>query len=200
MNDTSTSQKQDLTAELSRGIAVSMDPVNDLAIQTGGKATTTLNSHWLHQRCPACSHSFRLGDRVEINAETGVILHNSTLLPCAQGLNLDPMASPVTTDFFVGLDEAWPAPPDIQTRRLEAGESLLKPPSNGFQRHTCFVCGHTFRLHDHVVICPCSPNQPRCEIAVHRDLIHGLHCFDAWNPRANKQRYCPVTLKELPTT
>jgi hypothetical protein len=198
MTQTSDSQIHSLTADLNRGIAVSMDPINDEAIQTGGKATTTLNSHWLHQRCTICSHSFRLGDRVEINAETGIVLHNSVLLPCAQGLQLHSEDTPVTTDFFTGLDAAWPPPPDIKTRRLETGESLLKPPSHGFQRHTCFVCGHTFRLHDHVVICPCSPNNPLCEIAVHRDLIHGLHCFDAWNPRANQQRYCPVTSKKLP--
>ncbi|MGK7874145.1 MAG: hypothetical protein AB4426_12770 [Xenococcaceae cyanobacterium] len=178
------------------GVAVAIDPTNNDAIALGGQGTTTLNSYWLHQRCPVCSHTFRLGDEVEI-AEDKSVRHNSALLPCAQGnvTALDPGQE--TSAFFAGLDAAWPPPKDIPIVRLEATHELLAPPLAGFQRHTCAVCGHSLRLNDHVVICPCSPHKPLCKIAVHRDLIHGLHCFDAWNPAANGQLYCPVTSRKL---
>jgi len=50
------------------------------------------------------------------------------------------------------------------------------------------------------VICPCSPLEPLCQTAIHRDLIHGLHCLEAWNPGVNqqgKQRYCPITSRKI---
>ncbi|NEO75337.1 hypothetical protein [Moorena sp. SIO4G3] len=179
-----------------QGVAVAIDPANNVAIQQGGEAITTLNSYWLHQRCPVCSHTFRLGDEVYI-AEDRTVRHNNALLPCAQGNATGSEPSPETSAFFAGLDTAWPPPKDMPIVRLEAGHELLAPPLAGFQRHTCVVCGHTLRLNDHVVICPCSPHKPLCRIAVHRDLIHGLHCFDAWNPGANGQLYCPVTSRKL---
>jgi hypothetical protein len=179
-----------------QGIAVAMDPVNDYAIQRGGKAVTTLNSNWLHRFCPTCLHTFRLGDEVSIDKD-GVVRHCSVLLPCVRGEEGIVEISKETSAFFAGLDETWPPPGDVRIVRLEEGHKLLAPPRAGFRRHTCAVCGHTLRLHDHVIICPCSPNEPLCGTAIHRDPVHGLHCFEAWNPGANKQHYCPVTSRKL---
>lgn len=186
-----------LKQEFDRGIAIAMDPANDDAIQKGGKAITTLNSYWLHRFCSVCQHTFRLGDEVFIDSQ-GVIRHFSILLPCHRGVEAPVEVSKETSVFFKGMDETYPPPEDVCIVRLEEGHELLAPPSKQFhRRRMCAVCGHTFRLNDHVVICPCSPNDPRCITAIHRDPIHGLHCFDAWNPGANKQDFCPVTSTKI---
>ena len=189
-----------IQSEFDRGLAVAMDPVNDAAIQKGGKAATTLSSSWLHQVCSVCKHTFRLGDEVEINID-GKVVHNSALLPCAQQDVASTQATSEVADFFSGLDKAWPPPLNMPVRRLDMtsdiGRNLLAAPIGVFRRSRCAVCSHTLRLHDHVVICPCSPHQPLCQTAVHRDLIHGLHCLDAWNPSANGQSYCPITSRKL---
>ena len=191
-----------IQSEFERSIVIAMDPSNDSAIQEGGSATTTLNSFWLHQVCPKCKHTFRLGDEVNI-AKDGTVLHNSALLPCAKPEILAPKASSETREFFIGLDKAWPPPKNMPVVRLdwtsEIGRTLLAQPIGAFQRYRCVVCSHTLRINDHVVICPCSPDNPLCQTAVHRDLIHGLHCLDAWNPGANGQSYCPVTSRKLNT-
>ncbi|AFZ01307.1 hypothetical protein [Calothrix sp. PCC 6303] len=192
--------KSDLKTLFEQGLTVATDPINNTAIQTGGKAITTLTSYWLHQRCPVCSHTFRLGDEVEI-AEDGIVRHDSVLLPCSQnrGENLGHFEE--ASAFFMGLDAACPPPGNIPIVRLDVGHHLLNPPLAGFKRHTCAVCSHTFRQNDRVVICPCSPHQPLCKIAVHRDLMHGLNCLEAWNPglngRLNQPIYCPVTSRKL---
>ncbi len=185
-----------LRSAFNQGVAVAMDPVNNAAIQKGGQGTTTLSSYWLHQKCPVCSHTFRLGDEVYID-EDGTVRHNSTLLPCFQSDVVKLEFSQEASAFFSGLDRAWPPPKELPIVRLDEGHELLAPPLAGFQRHTCAVCSHTLRQNDRVVICPCSPNQPLCKIAVHRDLIHDLNCLEAWNPGANRQSYCPVTSRKL---
>ena len=186
-----------LHARFNQGLASATDPENEISLQTGGAAITTLQSFWLYRLCPVCKHTFRLHDPVQIDAG-GVIRHDSALLPCAK--NTEPDLEQSTEEikaFFSGLDEAWPPPADIPVQRLDFGHRLLSPPLGGFKRHSCAVCGHTLRLHDHVIICPCSPLAPKCEKAVHRDPLHGLHCFEKWNPGANSQNYCPVSSKKI---
>ncbi|MEH2368483.1 hypothetical protein [Nostoc sp.] len=191
-----TKSSLDLRSDFEQGVIIATDPVNNTAIQRGGQGITTLNSYWLHQYCPICSHTFRLGDEVYI-AEDRPVKHNSALLPCSKTDVSKWKFSEETSAFFMGLDTAWPPPQDIPVVRLDAGHQLLAAPFAGFERHTCVVCGHTLRQNDRVVICPCSPDQPLCKIAVHRDLMHGLNCLEVWNPGANGQRYCPVTSKKL---
>ncbi len=187
---------QSILSAFNQGVTVASDPANDSAIQSGGEALTNLNSYWLGEYCPVCFHTFRLGDEVIISKD-GKVRHNSPLLPCSQNKQVSLESSHETSTFFDGLYESWPPPKDISVVRLEQNHGLLAPPRAGFKRHSCAVCGHTLRLHDHVVICPCSPNEPKCLTAIHRDPIHGLHCFEAWNPGANKQEYCPVTSRKL---
>ncbi|MEM7578392.1 MAG: hypothetical protein AAF316_00825 [Cyanobacteria bacterium P01_A01_bin.80] len=214
-----TNKTSDLLASFKQGFAIATDPTNDVAIQKGGKAITTLNSYWLHRQCSVCSHTFRLGDEVYIS-EDGKVRHDTALLPCNQiyinqsnpfhinqshinqshinqshANELD--FSEETSAFFAGLDKAFPPPLDIPIVRLDTGHYLLKKPFQGFQRHRCVVCSHTFRQNDRVVICPCSPDEPKCKIAVHRDVMHGLNCLEAWNPGLNGQSYCPVTSRKI---
>jgi hypothetical protein len=194
MNRHQDTEREVLRRELERGVAEAMDPVNAVAVQ-GGRAVTTLRSHWLHQYCRVCGHTFRTGDEVLIETD-GTVRHQSALLPCAGGKSVTPLEPAEAAAFFRGLDEAWPPPRDLPVHRLEEGDPLLTPPFAGFRRHVCAVCGHTLRLHDHVVLCPCSPQRPICRIAIHRDPLHGLHCWEAWNPGAYTQ-YCPATSREI---
>ncbi len=142
------------------------------------------------------AHTFRMEDEVNI-APDGTVRHDSDLLPCARG-GPQPAAAPEAMNaFFEGLNEAWPPSINVPVVRLTAGHLLVRPPRARFRRRTCFVCAHTLRVHDFVVICPCSPRAPLCEVAVHRDIVHGLYCLDAWNPGANRQAYCPITSRKL---
>jgi hypothetical protein len=185
-----------LRSEFEYGRAAALDPTNAAAV-AGGKAVTTLRSSWLHQRCPTCGHTFRLGDEVEVEQD-GTVRHRSAMLPCARGdgaLGQDAAAAE-SRSFFAGLDDSWPPPRDLPVLRLEADHFLLVPPSGEFRRRSCAVCGHTFRLHDHVILCPCFPRQSRCIVAIHRDPMHGLRCWEQWNP-GEFLRYCPATSRRL---
>lgn len=180
-------------AAFSEGEAAALDPDNASAAATG-PALTTLRSAWLHLRCQICRHTFRAGDPVEVEPG-GRALHASALLPCA-GSGAEASANPEAGAFFAGLDEAWPPPAGLHVVRLDAGHSLVAPPHHGFQRHTCAVCGHTFRPQDHVILCPCFPSAPRCQAAIHLDPVHGLHCYKDWNPGAHRL-HCPATSREI---
>jgi hypothetical protein len=180
-----------LKRELELGVAAARDPVNAAAMQ-GGRATTTLLSRWLHLRCAECGHSFRVGDAVAVSAEDGSARHDSVSLPCAHTTTPAAHAPVDAAAFFAGLEEAWPPPRDLPVHRLLEGHPLLAPPQGGFRRHGCAVCGHTLRPNDCVILCPCSPGQPACRVAIHRDPVHGLHCWEAWNPGASR-RHCPAT-------
>jgi hypothetical protein len=47
-----------------------------------------------------------------------------------------------------------------------------------------------------VIFCPCQPGSPLCLVAIHRDPVHGLHCWEDWNPGAY-QLHCPATSRAL---
>lgn len=178
--------------EFEKGASGAADEENAAVLAEGGVAVTTLRSSWLHRPCPDCQHTFRLGDPVEIAPKTPV-RHVTSF--CVSG-QPEGEASAEIALFFLGLDEVWPPPEDSQTIRLEPSHRLLAPPTAGFRRHTCVVCGHTLRWRDEVVICPCSPKQPICFVAVHRDPVHGLHCLDSWTA-GRTRKYCPVTSRRL---
>jgi hypothetical protein len=182
-----------LEAELAAGEESALDPANE-TIAIGGKATTTLQSPWLHLRCKVCGHTFRPGDAVEVG-QGGRVVHATAELPC-HGKGATSWINPEATEFFRGLDEAWPPPAGLAVYRLEVGHFLTAPPRAGFRRRTCAVCGHTFRPQDHVVLCPCFPQSPRCQVGIHRDPVHGLHCYDEWNPGAYRL-HCPATSRSL---
>jgi hypothetical protein len=176
------------------GVAAAMDPANASSVG-GGAAVTTLRSRWLHLRCLVCKHTFRAGDEVEVVAD-GSVRHRSALLPCAGSSSIDLGSPEDTTSFFEGLDEAWPPPRDLPVRRLVEGDLHVAAPVAGFRRQTCAVCGHTLRVNDQVILCPCSPGAPMCVVAIHRDPVRGLHCWEAWSSNQNQQ-HCPATSRKL---
>ncbi len=175
------------------GVEYAMDPVNKAVRE--GRAITTLRSYWLHQRCTVCGHTFRPNDEVRISRD-GSVLHNFALLPCAGEKADAPGRSEQVLEFFQGLDAAWPPPPNLSIQRLEEGDPLIAPPQNGQRRYSCAVCGHTLRLHDVVITCPCRMEPTKCKIAVHRDPLNGLHCWDDWKP-GEYLLHCPATSRKL---
>lgn len=177
-----------------RGLSQALDPANRLMVE-GGQGITTLYSPWLHKLCPVCKHSFRLDDEAVLSSN-GIARHNTLLLPCAGGATDGPPQTSAATAFFRGLDAAWPPPQNLPLRRLEEGDPLLALPPAGLRRHKCAVCGHTLRLHDVVVICPCQPQNPLCQIAIHRDPAHNLSCWEEWKPDAY-DLYCPATSRKI---
>ena len=187
-------EKPELEKLFAQGYKSSSQSLPPSPSNSPGKAHTTLNSRWLGEKCPVCLHTFRLGDEVYI-APTGEVTHHSSSLPCTP----NPEAPPETEirQFFQGLDAAWPPLEALPLVRLEGKHPLLAPPQARFGRHTCAVCTHTLRPRDQVVICPCNPQQPQCNLAVHRDSVHQLYCLEAWNPTINAQNYCPITSRRL---
>ena len=187
-------------SEIQRGIRAAMDPTNRDAL-SGGRGVTTLQSSWLHQACPVCRHTFRVGDEVAVDAQ-GTPRHDSPDLPCGGSAHAVAVQGDELTAFFRGLDTAWPPPQGIPVWRLELGgmfSHLLSPPFAGFRRHACAVCGHSLRPQDVVVICPCHAagrTTRRCDIAIHRDSVRGLHCWDAWT-HGELSRYCPGTSQDV---
>jgi len=186
---------EDLHREFERGIAGAGDPTNVAAIHAGGEARTTLSSSWLSDACPVCSHTFRLGDTVLIAADRSV-RHDMPDLPCAGGGEPVFRQIPEAAEFFAAMDIAWPPPRETPVRCLVPDDGLVAPPKDGFRRHTCFICAHTLRPGDLVVVCPCSPRAPLCIAAIHRDPVHNLSCLEQWNP-SDRQKYCPVTSRSL---
>ena len=182
----------ELRAEFDKGIEAALDKKNKFALLAGGAATTEKQSRWLSQRCSVCLHTFRLGDVVMIDVD-GSVRHDMDLLPCArvQATDQPVPASDQVESFFAGIDSVWPTPPEVI--HLAPTHILVARPKGAFRRRKCVVCGHTLRPHDSVLICPCDPARPRCQAAVHRDVLHGLPCWEAWNPAANDQTYCPIT-------
>ncbi len=173
-----------------QGLAAGLDPDSPARPPTfmedpgDRKTITNLRSRWLHQRCKVCGHSFRLSDEVLIRGN-GRVVHDMLGLRCGgeRAGEDDANESEDRAQFFMGLDAAWPMPADAPVVLLEAGHPLLAPPLQGHSRASCRVCGHTFRPYDQVVVCPCSPHAPRCQAAVHRDLLRQLHCWDEWMRR-----------------
>ncbi|MDJ0842262.1 MAG: hypothetical protein QNK37_37520, partial [Acidobacteriota bacterium] len=160
-----------------RGLAAARDPAVE---PETGLAVTNLRSPWLHQRCEVCHHSFRPDDPVLVDGRK--VRHAGNGLNCHNGA-VDPEPEAEAIDaFYRGLYKAWPPPEDAPGLRLKPGHTLLDPPVGRLGRHTCAVCAHTLRPGDTVVICPCRPNAPLCQLAIHRDPLRGLTCWQAWNP------------------
>jgi hypothetical protein len=177
-------------AAFKQGHLLGLDPEASAGERAAGpgprQATTSLRSHWLHNLCKVCGHTFRVGDDVLVGDE---VLHQMAELPCAGGPSRAGRAA--TSDvgtFFAGLAEAWPMPAEVPLVRLEGGHPLLAPTQGVFPRHACRICGHTFRPFDHVVLCPCAPDAPTCMVAVHRDILRQLHCWDDFHSSDLRQR------------
>ncbi len=167
-------QKSDLQREFDRGLESARDEKAFAELELGQTVTTSLTSSWIFQTCPACGHTFRLGDQVR-RVEGRGILHVSRPLD----------------EFFAGLDETWPPPKDVCITRLLPGNLILSPRTAGTRWRTCQVCRHTLRPYDCVVVCPCRPASPICQAAVHQDPVNQLTCYKIWKPSGATLK-CPV--------
>lgn len=185
--DTATAAQLSVTASVeaafAAGLAVGLDPDAHAAggqpqadLATPQHVITTLRSRWLHRPCPTCTHTFRPGDAVVVQAN-GQVVHDMPQLQCP-AVTRDPATSAVDQHaLFAGLAHAWPLPDAIPVLPLEPERWLVAQPRVGFSRHACRVCGYSLRPGDRVVLCPCDPSTPRCRVAVHRDILQQLHCW-----------------------
>lgn len=188
----------EVEAEFDAGLAAGLDPdasygrALSKSLPDGRqRVTTTLRSCWLHRPCPTCKHTFRPGDDVLVLAD-GQVMHDMPNRHC-DNADLDPAAGAASRSaFFAGIEQAWPIADDIPVVYLENDHWLVAPPRAGFSRHACRICGHSFRPGDRVVICPCDPATPRCRVAVHRDIVQQLHCWEQWK-RGDASQQCLAT-------
>jgi hypothetical protein len=183
----------DLGRRFERGRRRGRDPVN-----TGvdGEAMTTADSVWLADYCDECGHTFRQGDRVFVQyGPPLVVWHHSTALPCSHSVE----SGGETPDdaraqlFHQALDAANPPPAGMHTERLLPGHRLLVPVQ---PRLHCAFCSKTFRPYEMAVICPCSPEDPKCGLGVHRDPGRGNDCYDAWVASGPLVR-CPTSFQKV---
>lgn len=196
----------EVEGRFSAGLTAGLDPdasdqQEPLTRDQPRQITTTIRSRWLHRLCPVCGHTFRPGDGVRVTSGEEVV-HDMPGLRCAPlvaEVRVDGSLPEVAVDggtsdggtndggssqaFFEGLAAAWPMPDDVAVVRLEGSHPLLAPPRGDIPRRSCRVCGHSFRPMDHVVLCPFSDSceaRGGCRVAVHRDLLRQLHCWDEW--------------------
>lgn len=182
--------RQVMSSDFELGLRAGTDPLNAATI-AGGPRHTTLESAWLHQRCPLCAHTFRVGDHVVSGRVPDKITHTGEGSRCdVAGSDMRQLAS--LREFFQGLVDTVPAAERAIVRYLLPGDDLLAPPVHGFARSQCAVCGHTLRTFDSVVICPCKPDRQLCRTAIHHDPSRGIHCWLEWKS-ATTQDYCLTT-------
>jgi hypothetical protein len=183
--------RSNLRLEFDRGVISAMDPDNQHSVR-GGPAVTNMRCWWLGLRCAECRHTFRPGDRVVVSVDGASVRHASPELPCggdvAAADRLDPA---LVGEFFRGLSDVWRPPGDQVIVTLTSDHPLLVPPVGRFERRKCFVCGHTFRLMDRVIRCPCGSGQSDCLFALHCDPEHNRNCWQDWEG-AGRRRFCPA--------
>ncbi len=167
---------------------------------------TTPRSPWYRRRCTECRHTFRVGDPAATCPACGRVYHWNPIqgLDCL-GVVFDheegrctcrgepileppPMLNRRTRPeqmaaFVGGLALEWSAygsrEPVIVTPKLEG--------------RLCSVCGHTVRLRETVVRCPCGNGPGKvCPAVIHLDFARQLHCWNDWNGGRGKS-YCPLT-------
>ncbi|MEB8343002.1 hypothetical protein [Streptomyces endophyticus] len=173
-----------------------------------GPASTTLDSRWLgtwrrpgsrrREPCRVCGHTFRLDDTVYLHhsadGKLTDVTHHLRNLPCSGRSTPSEMPDPrAQAAFFRGVDASDPSPETLHTVRLMPDDRALGHPR---QRNACFVCRHTFRLFETVVVCPCSPAERDCLKAVHQDPARGLGCFEQWRSDLTVTQ-CPMNFRTL---
>ncbi len=122
-------------------------------------------------------------------------MHDGPDLGCAGQPRTPARASRLAGGFFQGLVAAWPDA-QVATTELTPGHALLERLGRGRRRRFCAICGDTLRPYDRVVICPCQPEAPLCETAVHFDVLRQLHCWHDWVSDP-EHLSCPATSRKL---
>jgi hypothetical protein len=192
-----------LAAELTLGIAIGLEPQAGFADHgASGVVATRSSSWWNHRRCGVCGHTFRRGDRVLVDAAERTVRHHVPGLACyaepgSIGVAVDPvMAAEDKSELTAGLLRTWPA--GIGLSRIDEGDWRLPLPGKK-SVPKCLFCGHTFRLGEYVVVCPCRTalgESAACGAAVHRDPAAGLPCWENWRPDGTLT-VCPTTTARL---
>jgi hypothetical protein len=185
-------------ADMALGIEAGLEPRAGFAADNvSGQVTTRPSSWWNFRRCQTCGHTFRRGDLVLVDAVARTVQHLAPALDCGTSPGTATGTGRDRDEFAAGLLETWP--PTVPVTRIEAGD--WRVPRRGGARHApaCLYCGHTFRVGEYVVICPCQSDQGKpaaCGTAVHRDPAVGLPCWDNWQP-GGQLSVCPVTTVKL---
>lgn len=167
-------------------------------------AVTERQSYWLKDICPRSRHSFRIGDRVEID-NNGDVQHDDEtfqrLVGGGDDAKDDAAASDgAVIDFLKGAYSLTPPDEQPYLKLLLPGDPLVAMPEARFKRHVCAVCNHTLRPGETVLICPCDAINKtkgrKCMIAMHHDVANGLYCFGEWSSY-QKELFCPAFLKKI---
>jgi len=180
---------EELVRQFERGLRRGRDPVNNGG---DGPATTTADSVWLADYCDGCGHSFRRGDRVLVRwGPPLTVRHFQSEAPCSED---DETGGEAADDaFHQALDRANPPPSGMAAHRLLPGHPLLVPVR---PRLRCAFCSKTFRPYEMAAVCPCSPDDPKCGLGVHRDPGRGNDCYDAWVANGPLS-HCPTTFQKV---
>ena len=188
--------RPDEAAAFWAGVVDGEDPQPpDSGIAAGAEAVTQKTSGWFHAICRTCGHTFRRGDRVVRDADTGEVRHLDPRLRCGTTeIEADTTDSEADA-FAAGMLEAWPPADHVGVVTLTADHWQVARPMAGFRPPVCMECGHTFRAGESVVICPCRPHRGDerggCGAAIHRDPAAGLPCWERWRPTGDLA-VCPV--------
>lgn len=167
---------------------------------------TTTRSPWYRRRCAECRHTFRVGDPAATCPRCSRVFHWNPLegLDCL-GVVFDnedgrcicraeriPALPPIPAglaspeqmaSFILGVAREWSAYGGLKP-------TVVTPDLEG---RLCAVCGHTVRLRELVVHCPCGHGPGNaCPGVIHLDFARQLHCWNDWHGGRGKS-YCPLT-------
>ncbi|TQS46764.1 hypothetical protein [Cryptosporangium phraense] len=191
--------------EFAAGVAAGLDPQPQAGASRTGPAVTNIGSRWNHTTCSVCGQTFRREDAVRITEQDGIaapaVTHRDPALRCDPDVGAPPaeQSGDDVADFAAGLAAAWRPLDGAPISRLSPRDWRIPRPGGrpgSDRRRRCLYCGHTFRAEEHVVVCPCSPHEPKCGAAVHRDPGAGLVCWEKWRPDG-ELAICPITLTRL---
>lgn len=178
------------------GLADGLDPqpaAGDDTLERDGEAITQATSGWIYRECRTCGHTFRRGDHVTLDRDTGQVRHLDPALDCAVPAPPEPAGRGTTAaaEFAHGLHKAFPPLHDVRVTRLGPDAVQLPDRSGDRRPMLCQGCGHTFRAGESVVVCLCHPHDPgRCVTAIHRDPGAGLPCWEITYPEGRVD-VCP---------
>jgi hypothetical protein len=195
-----------IAVELEYGILLGLSPQPEQD-DTEGVAITRVSSWWNHLRCRSCGHTFRRGDRVRVRTRDRSVVHLVPGLGCADTTDADQAQEEIDA-FRGGLLSAWPPKAGIRLQQLARDDwRIPRGPDDLRESNVCLHCGHTFRVGEVVVVCPCRPaltqageqKTAACGRAIHRDPALGLSCWESWRPDGFVS-VCPVTQVSISET
>ncbi len=171
---------------------------------------TTPRSPWYRRRCAECRHTFRVDDPAATCPRCGRVYHWNPI----QGLDCLGVVFDHEEGRCICRGEPIPELPPMPDRRTRPEqmaafvgglalewsaygdrEPVIVTP--GLEGRLCAVCGHTVRLRETVVRCPCGNGPGKvCPAVIHLDFALRLHCWNDWHGGRGKS-YCPLTGHEV---